>query len=43
VHTSGDPVLDQNVLFSVKQTNFPFPPARSTVADRTFLITYVYF
>ncbi|HYD15259.1 MAG TPA: TonB family protein [Hyphomicrobium sp.] len=34
--------IDQNVLFAVKQTYFPLPPYKATVADRTFIITYVY-
>lgn len=39
---SDDPVLDRNVTFSVKQANFPIPPDRSTVVDRTFYVTYIY-
>jgi TonB family protein len=42
VASGGDPMLDQNVVFSAKQANFPIPPAGSTVRDRTFLIIYVY-
>lgn len=38
---SGTP-LDQSVVFATKQTYFPLPPYKSTVADRTFTITYVY-
>jgi TonB family protein len=34
--------LDQDVVFAAKQTYFPLPPYKSTVVDRTFLITYVY-
>lgn len=34
--------LDQNVVFAVKQTYFPLPPYKATVADRTFLISYIY-
>ena len=34
--------LDQSVVFAVRQTSFPFPPAAATVADRTFLVTYIY-
>lgn len=34
--------LDQSVVFATKQTYFPLPPYNATVADRTFLITYVY-
>lgn len=35
-------VLDQSVVFATQQTYFPLPPHKSTVADRTFVITYVY-
>ena len=42
VAPSRDPVFDQNVAFSVKQASFPIPPAGSTVADRTFQVTYIY-
>lgn len=38
----GKRELDQDVLFSVRQASFPFPPKNSTLADRTFLVTYVY-
>ena len=34
--------MDQNVVFAAKQSSFPIPPAGATVADRTFLVTYVY-
>jgi TonB family protein len=34
--------IDQDVQFAVKQSYFPLPPYNSTVADRTFIITYVY-
>jgi TonB family protein len=34
--------LDQSVVFATKQTYFPLPPYNSTLADRTFMITYVY-
>lgn len=40
--SSGDPVLDQSVMFSVKQSSFPFPPVNAPIVDRTFLVTYVY-
>jgi TonB family protein len=40
--SSGKPALDQSVVFATKQTNFPLPPVRATVADRTFVIRYVY-
>lgn len=42
VKSGGDPQLDQSVVFAVKQASFPFPPARSTSNDRTFLVTYIY-
>lgn len=34
--------LNRAVVFSTKQASFPFPPNGSTVADRTFTITYIY-
>jgi periplasmic protein TonB len=40
--SSGDPVLDQSVMFAVRQSSFPFPPANAPLVDRTFLITYIY-
>ncbi len=42
VKGSGDRGLDDSVIFSVHQASFPFPPKGATVADRTFLVTYVY-
>jgi TonB family protein len=42
VESSGIPNLDQSIVFATKQSNFPLPPVGSTVADRTFLISYVY-
>jgi protein TonB len=42
VRSSGDPVLDQNVVFSAKQASFPLPPAGATTFDRIFLVTYIY-
>jgi len=42
IRSGGDPVMDQNVVFAAKQASFPIPPSGSTVADRTFLVTYVY-
>jgi periplasmic protein TonB len=42
MRSGGDPVMDQNVVFAAKQSNFPIPPNGSTVADRTFYVTYVY-
>lgn len=40
--SSGDPLLDQNVMFAVKQSSFPFPPPKAPPVDRTFLVTYIY-
>jgi periplasmic protein TonB len=40
--SSGDPRLDQAVMFAVQQTSFPFPPPNAPPVDRTFLITYIY-
>lgn len=37
-----DPIISQSVAFAARQTSFPIPPGGSTVADRTFLITYIY-
>ena len=42
VQSGGNRELDQNVLFSAQQANFPYPPNGATVADRTFRVTYVY-
>ena len=42
VTTSGNTSLTQDVVFSSRQSNFPFPPKGATVADRTFLVTYIY-
>jgi len=42
VTSGGNRELDQNVIFSVNQASFPFPPDGATVADRTFRVTYVY-
>lgn len=40
--SAGDPILDQNVVFAVKQSSFPIPPRGSSLIDRTFLVTYIY-
>jgi TonB family protein len=37
-----DPSLSQDVVFAAQQTSYPIPPAGSNVADRTFMVTYVY-
>ncbi len=42
VESSGKSNLDQSIVFATKQSNFPLPPAGATVADRTFLISYIY-
>jgi periplasmic protein TonB len=42
IRSGGDPILDQNVLFAVKQSNFPIPPVGAPEVDRTFMVTYVY-
>lgn len=34
--------LDQSVLFAAKQTSYPFPPVNANLADRTFIVTYIY-
>jgi protein TonB len=39
---SGRGSLDESVVFATKQTYFPLPPYKSTLADRTFTIRYVY-
>jgi periplasmic protein TonB len=42
VKSAGDASLDQSVVFAAKQASFPIPPSRSTLGDRTFLVTYIY-
>lgn len=42
LRSAGIPVLDQEVVFSVKQASFPFPPPNAPPVDRTFLVTYIY-
>ncbi|WP_045836708.1 energy transducer TonB [Hyphomicrobium sp. 99] len=37
-----DPSLNQDVVFAAKQTSYPIPPAGSNLADRTFMVTYIY-
>jgi periplasmic protein TonB len=39
---SKDPSLNQDVVFAAKQTSYPIPPAGSNLADRTFMVTYIY-
>lgn len=42
LRSADNPELDQSVKFAALQASYPIPPANSTVADRTFLVTYVY-
>ncbi|MBO0766766.1 MAG: energy transducer TonB [Hyphomicrobiaceae bacterium] len=42
VRPSGNPRLDQAVMFAVQQSSFPFPPANAAPVDRTFTVTYIY-
>lgn len=42
LRSAGIPLLDQEVVFSVKQASFPFPPRNAPPVDRTFLVTYIY-
>ena len=42
LRAGADPLMAQNVVFAAKQSNFPIPPAGATVADRTFVVTYIY-
>ncbi|MEQ1654049.1 MAG: TonB family protein, partial [Hyphomicrobium sp.] len=42
VRPSPIPSLNQSVVFATKQTSYPFPPPNSNLADRTFLVTYIY-
>jgi TonB family protein len=42
VRSGGDPLMDQNVVFAARQSSFPLPPVGATLADRSFLVTYVY-
>jgi periplasmic protein TonB len=37
-----DPSLNQDVVFAARQTSYPIPPAGSNLADRTFMVTYIY-
>ncbi|RUP00653.1 energy transducer TonB [Hyphomicrobium sp.] len=39
---SKDSSLNQDVVFAAKQTSYPIPPAGSNLADRTFMVTYIY-
>ena len=42
VTSSGYPMLDQDVLFSIKQSNFPIPAAGLKPVDWIFVVTYIY-
>ena len=42
VQSGGNRNLDHDVVFSAYQASFPFPPKNATLADRTFLVTYIY-
>ncbi len=42
VKPSPDSNLNQSVVFAARQTSYPIPPGGATVADRTFLVTYIY-
>lgn len=42
VASSGDPILDRNIVFAVKQANFPIPATNLTAIDRQFRVTYIY-
>jgi TonB family protein len=37
-----DTTLNQDVVFAAQQTSYPIPPAGSNLADRTFMVTYIY-
>jgi TonB family protein len=39
---ADDPILTQSVVFAVRQASFPFPPIGANLADRTFMVTYIY-
>jgi TonB family protein len=42
LQSGGSRDLDQNIVFAARQTPYPFPPKNATLADRTFVVTYVY-
>jgi TonB family protein len=42
VQSSGNSALDQQVVFAVRMSSFPIPPTASSLADRTFLVSYLY-
>ena len=42
VSSSGYPALDQDVMFAIKQSNFPIPAASLKPIDWIFVVTYLY-
>ncbi len=42
VNAGKDANIAQSVVFAARQTSYPIPPGGSNLADRTFLITYIY-
>jgi outer membrane biosynthesis protein TonB len=42
VQGSGYPLVDQSVVFAASHSSFPRPPRGSKVADRIFMVTYIY-
>lgn len=42
LQSGGSRDLDDNIMFAARQTAYPFPPKNATLADRTFVVTYVY-
>ena len=42
LRAADDPILTQSVVFAVRQASFPFPPVGANLADRTFMVTYIY-
>ena len=40
--SSGNPSMDQAVVFAARQASFPVPPRNATLSDRSFLVTYIY-
>jgi TonB family protein len=42
VRSQSDAQLEKMLLNAAKETSFPTPPLGSTIADRTFLVTYIY-
>lgn len=42
LRTANNATIDQSVVFAAKQTSYPFPPPNSNLADRTFMVTYIY-